>query len=106
MNEQGQNALQEELRTNFNKVFSQLDTDNSGYLSSKEIRSAVQRFCEESGAEVDQSQIEEFVQMVDQNHDKKISREELFDFIVSLMSSEHGMFEGDGEGEGEAEDEN
>lgn len=44
--------------------------------------------------------------MVDQNHDKKISREELFDFIVSLMSSEHGMFEGDGEGEGEAEDEN
>ena len=45
--------------------------------------------------------------MVDENHDKKISREELFDFIVSLMSSEHGGFdEEEGEGEGEAEDEN
>ena len=43
-------------------------------------------FSAESGDEVDPNELNQFVAMVDANHDGKISKQELFDFFMGMLT--------------------
>ena len=61
------------LLKDYRAAFSRLDTDDSGYIESSEIR---QLFDDAYGGKAPQMEIDAFMQFFDQNNDGKISWEE------------------------------
>lgn len=77
MNHQIQISLEE-----INKIFAKYDTDISGYIEINELRQLMNDVTDEIGIPPpNDDELNQILSDVDDNHDKRISKEEFIDLI-------------------------
>ena len=81
--------LREAVTETVNRLFNQIDSDKSGFLSSKEIDHFVKEVLADMGENsgFKEDDIQGFIEMVDNDRDGKISKAELINFVMGMFSA-------------------
>ena len=82
MNEQDQQVMYNQLRQQSDQIFDQIDVDKSNTISLKEMKKAIEKYF----GQIDPELFNQFFQVMDGNDDGRITRDELFEFIVKISN--------------------
>ena len=80
----------QQLRDAVDAVFSQYDKDNSGTLDQNEVANLINDALKHMGAgkQVNQAEVQQFIQAVDKSGDGKIAKPELFEIFKKVLSQQ------------------
>lgn len=80
--------VREAVKQTIDRLFSQLDQNNNGYLESREIESFMKMVNNDMGGNVQfkESDLQQFIDLVDNDRDGKISKDELIEFAIKIFS--------------------
>ena len=78
----------QQLRDAVDAVFGQFDKDNSGSLDQQEVFNLIQAALSKLGSnqQVNQQQVQQFIQAVDKSGDGKIQKPELFEIFKKVLN--------------------
>ena len=66
-------------------MFDQLDTNQNGFLDKSEMDNLISMAMKEQGmSEPGEAEKQEFIRLIDENHDGKISKQEFINFIKQM----------------------